>query len=58
MARPIRNTPSLYGKDAERFLAEISTLPSLEDRRRERLRIKNSVADLMSLISRHSDKVQ
>ncbi|MBD5192969.1 MAG: hypothetical protein HDS60_02920 [Barnesiella sp.] len=58
MARPIRNTPSLYGKDAERFLAEISTLPSLEDRRRERQRIKNSVADFMSLISRHSDKAQ
>lgn len=53
MARPIRNTPALYGKDAERFLAEISKLPSAEERKRERQRIKQSVSDFMSLVARH-----
>lgn len=53
MARPIRNTPALYGKDAERFLAEISKLPSAEERKRERQRIKQSVSDFMSLVTRH-----
>ena len=53
MARPIRNTPALYGKDAERFLAEISVLPSVEDRKLERQRIKRSVSDFLSLVSDH-----
>ncbi|MDE7378682.1 MAG: hypothetical protein K2N13_06945 [Paraprevotella sp.] len=47
MARLIRNTPALYGKDAERFLAEISQLPSAEERRCERQRIKRSVDEFM-----------
>lgn len=53
MARPIRNTPTLYGKDAQRFLNEISQLPTLEQRKRERQRIKDSVNDFMSLIANH-----
>lgn len=56
MARPIKNTPALYGKDAERFLAEISVLPSVEERKRERLRIKNSVNEFMSLVAQHQGK--
>ncbi|MCM1035856.1 MAG: hypothetical protein NC406_00840 [Bacteroides sp.] len=51
MAKPIRNTPSLYGKDAERFLAEIAVLPSPEDRRKERQRIRRSVNDFLSNIA-------
>lgn len=51
MARPIRNTPILYGKDAERFLADISVLPSSEERERERKRIEESVEDFMSLVA-------
>ena len=31
MAKPIRNTPILYGKDAKQFLAEIENLPSSEE---------------------------
>lgn len=56
MARPIRNTPALYGKDAKRFLAEISILPSKEERKRERQRIKQSVNDFMSLVALHQSK--
>ena len=51
MARPIRNTPVLYGKDAERFLADISHLPPIEERRRERARIEKSVEDFMELVA-------
>lgn len=53
MARPIRNTPALYGKDAERFLAEISVLPSVDDRKAERQRIKQSVEEFMNLVAQH-----
>jgi hypothetical protein len=53
MARPIRNTPALYGKDAERFLADISVLPTPEERKRERQRIKRSVNDFMALVAQH-----
>lgn len=55
MARPIKNTPVLYGKDAERFLADISQLPSIEERTRERARIENSVNDFMGLVAEFKD---
>lgn len=55
MARPIRNTPILYGKDAEHFLADISQHPPIEERKRERIRIEQSVNDLMALVSRHRE---
>ncbi len=51
MARPIRNTPILYGKDARRFLADISKLPSNEDRKRERERVRNNVVKLKEMIA-------
>ena len=50
MAKPIRNTPILYGKDARQFLAEIENLPSQEDRRKERARIDANVERLKALI--------
>lgn len=53
MARPIRNTPALYGKDAERFLADISKLPAEDERKRERQRIKKSVDDFMTLVDQY-----
>lgn len=53
MARPIRNTLALYGKDAERFLAEISVLPSEKERMQERQRIKQSVEEFMSLVTKN-----
>lgn len=52
MARPIRNTPILYGKDAERFLADISQLPPVEERRRERARIEKSVNNFIALVDK------
>lgn len=55
MARPIRNTPVLYGKDAERFLADISQLPPIEERRRERARIEKSVEDLLTLVDKRKN---
>lgn len=50
MAKPIRNTPILYGKDAEQFLQEIENLPSIDDRRKERARIEANVERLKELI--------
>lgn len=50
MARPIRNTPILFGKDARMFLAEIENQPSLEDRQKERARIDASVERLTALV--------
>lgn len=50
MAKPIRNTPILYGKDAMRFLAEIEKLPSVEERRKERARIDANVEYLKQMI--------
>lgn len=55
MARPIKNTPALYGKDAKRFLAEISVLPSVEERKRERQRIQHSVNDFLSLVAQYQN---
>ena len=45
MARPIRETPILYGKDAERFVEEMKRVESLtpEQRKanREKLQLKS-----------------
>ena len=50
MAKPIRNTPILYGKEAKQFLSEIENLPSAEDCRKERERIEANVERLKNLI--------
>ena len=51
MAKPIRNTPILYGKDAKQILSEIENLPSAEERRKERERIEANVERLKNLIT-------
>lgn len=51
MAKPIRNTPILRGRDAKIFQFEISDLPSPIERKRERERIASSVETLKSLIA-------
>ena len=50
MAKPIRNTPILYGEDARRFREEISHIPPIEERRKERARIQKSVQKLYEMI--------
>ena len=49
MARPIRETPILYGKDAKRFVEEMKRVESLtpEQRKanRERLQAESAVLD-------------
>lgn len=52
MARPIRNTPILMGKDADEFLRKLSVLPSEEERRRERARVEHNARQLFTLISK------
>lgn len=51
MAKPIRNTPILSGRDASVFRLEISQLPSSDERRREWERIAASVEQLKSMIA-------
>ena len=55
MAKPIRNTPILYGEDARRFREEIANLPSPEERRKERARIKESVKRFMEMVEKYCD---
>lgn len=47
MARPIRETPILYGKDAERFVEEMKRVESLttEQRKAEKLQAEIAVLD-------------
>lgn len=52
MAKPIRNTPILQGRDAMIFNAEISHLPSADERKQERARIASSVEQLRTMIAR------
>ena len=40
MARPIRETPILYGKDAERFVEEMKRVESLTPEQRKAIREK------------------
>ena len=47
MAKPIRNTPILYGEDERRFREEITNLPPLEERRKERARIEENVKNFI-----------
>ena len=50
MASPIRHTPILMGTDADRFLKEISVLPSEEERKKERARIEASAQQFLALV--------
>lgn len=51
MAKPIRNTPILYGKDAEQFFTEIENLPSVSQRQKERQRIAANVEHFKVLVA-------
>ena len=46
MARPIRETPKLYGKDAERFVEEMKRVESLtpEQRKANREKLQAEIA--------------
>ena len=57
MAKPIRNTPILFGEDARRFREEIANLPSPEERRKERERIEKSVKSFMERVEKYCDIV-
>ena len=48
MARPIRETPILYGKDAERFVEEMKRVESLttEQRKANREQLQAEIAVL------------
>lgn len=48
MARPIRETPILYGKDAERFVEEMKRVESLtpEQRKAKREKLQAEIAVL------------
>lgn len=48
MARPIRETPILYGKDAERFVEEMKRVESLtpEQRKANREKLQAEIAAL------------
>lgn len=52
MAKPIRNTPILTGKDAECFIHSAEEIPSAADRRAERNRLENSVSKFKSILSK------
>lgn len=54
MARPIRNTPIITGKDATAFIQAASTIPSETIRRIERIRLekgKGMSYDMPSLVN-------
>ena len=50
MAKPIRNTPILYGEDARRFREEISNLPSPEERRKAREKVREGAERFRKLL--------
>lgn len=51
MAKPIRNTPILYGKDASAFIKNSQKCKDLNARIAERSRIEKSILRLQSLLS-------
>ena len=52
MARPIRNTPIITGKDATAFIQAVSTIPSETIRRTERIRLENSVIRFKTMLAK------
>ena len=51
MAKPIRNTPILFGEDARRFREEISNLPPVEERRKARDKVRQGAERLRKRIA-------
>ena len=52
MARPIRNTPILFGEDATEFLRKINTPIPLEERIAERKKVQEGAARLMEHVAK------
>ncbi len=52
MARPIKNTPILYGESARRFERQINNLPSPEERMIERQRVEEGARRFEEFLSR------
>ncbi len=52
MARPIRNTPILTGKDATNFINAVSTVPSKANRKTERIRIEDNVNKFKNMLAK------
>ena len=50
MAKPIRNTPILYGEDARRFREEIANLPPAEERRKAREKVREGAERFRKLL--------
>ena len=55
MAKPIRNTPILFGEDARRFRAEISNLPPIEERRKARQKVEDGAKRFMEMVEKYCD---
>lgn len=53
MARPIRNTPILWGNDAREFIRRAESVVPTEEGRREMQRIKESVRKLEEFLREH-----
>lgn len=50
MAKPIKNTPILYGKDAEFFCLNMQSVPSEVEKKKEQDRIERSLEEFKSLL--------
>ncbi len=50
MAKPIKNTPILYGKDAEAFLLNMLCVPNKVDKEKEQKRIEKSLDEFKFLL--------
>ena len=55
MAKPIRNTPILFGEDARRFREEISNLPPLEERRKAREEVEEGAKRFVEMVEKYCD---
>ena len=55
MAKPIRNTPILFGEDARRFHEEISNLPPIEERRKEREKVEEGAKRFVEMVEKYCD---
>ena len=52
MARPIRNTPILFGEDATEFLRQINTPIPEEERKAERKKVQEGAARFLELVKK------
>lgn len=50
MAKPIKNTPILYGKDAEIFCLNMLSIPSDVEKKKEQQRIEKSLEEFKTLL--------